>query len=636
MGICKCEGKYGILSTNGLYLHIPEYDTLSDFNGGAAVFSRKGVYGVIASTGRTVMDGLEDARPFNEDGLAWFKKDGKWKVCDAAGNVVFAKGFDNLPTALSSNLYIIENDGFFGLFSMKDGKTVLPATYQHISLMEDGMVKIAQNGKYGIANASGKVIVAPSMYSDQIAEGYEFYQYFGKDDAERPALKAFYKGKAMNLKQLGEAIPQKHERFPDWLRLNVKADMPREEYNALWKSEKAYTPELQFTSPYEIPACEGVYAVVGRDFSVVESLGMGIDAGETLKDAALKVGGSTIPCGSWLAQLVSSIDEAKIAQYDSRMGTSVSQWSNAAVYVRNLGMAGDGDAVAVVDVKVEGVQKQRVFVKFARTGTAKLNLAFDGILYNKDAYVHDGDSKCFVTGSKIVLPVCIGSEKLLETRLYTKAGKLITGLGDLYCDIVFADAKDLEMVGKDAYFFCRSEVNMGARKYTKKDIGLDAEKFDVKYAGGYLYFFDKETGLMKCFLEAHQESAPTPVLRYTDAWWDGQRIVGVSVNLWDYMEETKWFYIPRIESGSFSENINGYMVTVYPVGREGIAVYSVSPDIWTNEGLRYGYIGYDGNYFTQPIYEVARDFMNGTADVKINGEWKKISKEDCIMAQPLQ
>jgi hypothetical protein len=44
--------------------------------------------------------------------------------------------------------------------------------------------------------------------------------------------------------------------------------------------------------------------------------------------------------------------------------------------------------------------------------------------------------------------------------------------------------------------------------------------------------------------------------------------------------------------------------------------------VWTNEGLRYGFIGYDADFFTQPVYEDIRDMVGGEAKVKVKGEWK--------------
>ena len=70
------------------------------------------------------------------------------------------------------------------------------------------------------------------------------------------------------------------------------------------------------------------------------------------------------------------------------------------------------------------------------------------------------------------------------------------------------------------------------------------------------------------------------------------------------------------------------MVNIYPVGDDDIAVYGIYPDVWSSEGIRYGYIGYDGKFFTQAYFEEAKPFADGVAEVKIKGEWKKLSKDD--------
>ena len=50
--------------------------------------------------------------------------------------------------------------------------------------------------------------------------------------------------------------------------------------------------------------------------------------------------------------------------------------------------------------------------------------------------------------------------------------------------------------------------------------------------------------------------------------------------------------------------------------------------MWTGEGLRYGYIGYDTDFFTQPLFDDARTMAGGEAAVNINGEWRPVKKEE--------
>lgn len=639
-------GRFGFVASNGLYFKMPEFDSISDFDRGVAIFRRNGACGLLTGRGSVVMDGMEDIRPFGECGTAWFLKDGRWGLCNLAGKILLPCKYTELPNVLSGSVARFEAGGRYGLLSMKDGKEVLPPEYDHVSVLENGFVKILKNGLYGLADPSGKVIMPSKMMTDQIAEGHDFCQYFDNDPAGRPALMALYNGKAMNMKQLDDemhkvlgrdAYLNRHDpscqRFPHWLRRHVMADAGQDAFGEYWKSDNAYHLPAgsgrKSGTGVEIPKVNDIYVVVGRDFKVLECSGLGLEQGDALQKAKIPAGSLEIPCGSWLAPFLTSVNGARLSEYDSRNGTSVADWSVMSAHVRNSGPAAGGDYAAVVDIMVEDALMQRVFVKFTAAGARRLAIVQDGALYSMDEYVDPEDSRCFVTEGMLVISSFIGPERRPVTRLYTKAGKLLTDLPELYCEIILDSGNDLKMLGRDAYFFCRSEVNMAARKYTKKDLGLDVEKLRMEFDGVYVYFYDRNSGLLKSIMETSEGSVPIPALRFTDGVWDGRRIAAVSVNQWDFQEETKWVFVPRIASGSVVENINGYMFTIYPAGPDGVAIYSVNPDIWTNEGLRYGYIGFDDGFFTQPLFEAARHFVDGTADVRIGGEWLKVDKSRC-------
>ena len=90
--------------------------------------------------------------------------------------------------------------------------------------------------------------------------------------------------------------------------------------------------------------------------------------------------------------------------------------------------------------------------------------------------------------------------------------------------------------------------------------------------------------------------------------------------------KSAWIVVPKPLKDPRVENVNGYMVTVHPPGPDGISIYSISTNVWTNEDPRYGFIGYDADFYTQPVYEDIRDMPEGEAKVKVNGEWKTINK----------
>jgi hypothetical protein len=76
--------------------------------------------------------------------------------------------------------------------------------------------------------------------------------------------------------------------------------------------------------------------------------------------------------------------------------------------------------------------------------------------------------------------------------------------------------------------------------------------------------------------------------------------------------------------------MGGQLLTIYPVSEDGIASYSISPDKWSNEGIRYGYISYQDDFFTQALFDEVRPFKDGVAEVMIRGKWLRLTKADFV------
>ena len=82
------------------------------------------------------------------------------------------------------------------------------------------------------------------------------------------------------------------------------------------------------------------------------------------------------------------------------------------------------------------------------------------------------------------------------------------------------------------------------RTYKKKGIGFTLSDTYVKSIGDHLYFYDKSTRLLESILNIGSDAMPVNALRYTSATWDGQRIVGLSVNKWVSVNDAKWMFAP--------------------------------------------------------------------------------------------
>lgn len=672
------EGKFAFLNDRGVFLVVPEFEYLSDFDNGAAVFTRNGKSGVLSAEGKVLVDGYEEIKPFDKYGLAWFKKDGLWGACGHDGKVVFSNEYIYLPDVPCGTMTLMEIGGRLGLLSfadkrvvlsasadwigpdMKDeeiilyrrdgkfgcfhanGKSLLPAEFDFISGAE-GKILASRNGLYGLYDKKGNCIFEPVMMTDQVSEGLPFYQLFSVGEAHQ-SLKVCVNDNVITAAEFDDILFKEkskeeysskapNDRFPYWLKGHYKELMTPENYRGFWRFDRTFYsrmkegPELK--SLLGVPYDGKSYVTIGRNKMVIDTEGFGMKTGGSLESASLTIDSQNVPCGSWLAPLFLTINKSKLSAYDQKNGTNLARiWTTMTARVCNKGFISDGDAVAIVDILVDDILMQKVVVKFSKSGSRKLQIKMDGILYDLTNYVHPGESRCFYADGMLIVSVCRGSNNALKTIFYSGSGSVITELDDLFGEMILASSPAVVLLGRDSYTFCRSTVDMEKRTYTKEDLVMDSKKNLVKLEGCHLCFYDKETMLLKAVLDAEQQGLPVPVLKYADGVWDGQRIVGVTANHWDKMEESKWFFLPRVKTGVYTENINGYMINVYPVDENGIAIYSINPDVWSKEGVMYGYIGYDNDFFTQAVFKEARPFQNGEATVNIAGIWTKLNMSE--------
>jgi tetratricopeptide (TPR) repeat protein len=118
------------------------YLGVSSFSGGLAWVSRdgNGRWIAIDKTGTvTISTGFEDVRPFRR-GIAAVRRGMRWGAVDGVGRVVVPFQFERFATAMSDGRYI---DGF----------------------SDEGLAVVQANGRKGVVDRSGKMIVEPTFHS---------------------------------------------------------------------------------------------------------------------------------------------------------------------------------------------------------------------------------------------------------------------------------------------------------------------------------------------------------------------------------------------------------------------------------------------------------------------------------------
>ncbi len=654
----RFEGKYGFLNRTGIFLYEPVFDSLSEFDRGVSVFTKGGVSGFLNASGKVLADGLEEMQLFDENGVAWFRKDGKWGMYDLDGNVVVSNEYDKVSDVSFGELHQVEKNGKYGLvvYSQKkvvldaecdqiaydekdknvvicrkgdlygcfniDGRQLLPVEYESVTGYEDGRIVVKKDGRYGLYDNKGTMLVAAVMHTDQVAEAHPYYQVFDTTNG-REEVKVYYKDQLLDIKafdeqlfaDLGKDVYSDVEkdtlgRFPRWMKGHFYDAVHASQVKAQWRFDKtAYYPQ-----PGDVrPAGAGSYITIDKDMKVLDHKGFELSATKDLNEAVLKVDSLAVSCGSWIRTLMIS---------------HMCDCKTLSVEIRNAILAPDGEPVIVADVVIDRQLKQRAAAKFSPSGIQRFTVRFDGILANQVDYVADEESGCFATEDMVILSFLNGKNKDKVTRFYTYSGHMLTQVDHFCAEALIASSPEVKLFGKDSDSYGICAINFETRLLTRTILEQSTEDKIARIIDGTVHFVDENTMLTDAVFDLTSKHMPVLALRYDSAVWDGKTIVGVCPNYCAKSEDIRWTYIPRVLSGSYSENINGYMVNIYPVGGDDIAVYGIYPDVWSSEGMRYGYIGYDGKFFTQAYFEEAKPFTDGVAEVKIKGEWKKLSKED--------
>lgn len=680
------EGKTAVLNRLGTFLYYPVYDSVSDFISGTAIFTKKDTCGLMSASGQILVNGMEEILPFDQNGLAWFRNEGKWGVYDLDGQVVFENRFDAIPEIaygtlsvvyeegkmgfvsmegrrivlepcadtivqdeVDSDLIIYQKDGLYGAFHI-NGVSLINPEFEQIKGMGDGFILVKKAGKYGLWDKSGNMIISPCLNTNQISEGHAFYQIIDESTGKQD-YKVYYKGSLLTMNEFDdmmfqelsksryvEKIDEQFERYPYWMKGHLKDVYSPAVMAGQWKYDNTfypYRPSVSFFDPASGMAEDyETYLKVGKDMKVKENIGFDFSSGIALNKAIIMIEGVQVPCGSWLAPLFRSVNAGKISEYDKIMGTRLFyDWKTISAKVSNKGFAPDGDAVIVLDLLIDELLMQKVVAKCSVSGELRCSIKLDGILYDTLDYVNEGDMKCFVTEDMIIVSYSHGPNEIPKTGFYGIDGKVLTELDEFHADKLLETTPVLKLFGHDNDCYTTCSIDMVNRTYKKKGIGLKLSDTVVKSIGDHLYFYDKSTRLLESILEIGSDAMPVNALRFTEATWDGQRIIGVSANQWLGVKDTKWMTVPRVMTGTFSENIDGQLFKVYPVSEDGIAIYSITPDVWSEEGVRYGYLSYEENFFTQALFEDAKPFVDGVAEVKVRGKVTRLTKADFVKYQ---
>ena len=669
-------GKWGILQRDGTFLVEPVFDSLDDFKMGISIFRIQDEYGILSYTGDYKANNLQELEKFNSSGIAWYKVDGKWGVIRTDGTDLFPAIYSSKPTEkLSSVLLKTESDGKYGILSVSQERTVLPPECESITLdprcnklivfKQNGLlgcldengtvlsspqyeeiactrtgdyrrILVKKDGKFGLIDNSGQIVLSPVMETRQdyvLADYLRFWSTYYS--YEEPMV--FYKDRKYRLADFDDLIYKESDEDhyikvegDDWMKLHLNQVLSGTEAIRRWKYNDAFYANFeqgikeQHLNP-DFDRDRVPYIKLNKDMSIDDYELMSIDNLSDPNTAKLVVDGIAFPCGHWLAKLFKSVDSKKIAAFDNQNGTSVLyNWSSISftfpatiVYRDRLYL--------VTDMYIDSRHMQRFFTSLSKKGETSFLIQENGRLYDWNNYVNDEFCNLMLVNDTFVITT-VTSQMTITTNLYSPTGQVLCSLRDVIATDVFSVDNKICIFGvKDEDVAC-SYIYVPSTKQTVTNtkIKYDIEDESVRFFKDLFLISNRNTGLLSA-IAGQGEVGRTPVMRYMMTEWDGRKIVLVSKNEWENIEDARWSFIPK--TVGLNWHIGDVMFSLRSLNEEGIGVYSVKYEDDSGENIRFGFIGFDEPFFTMAAFEDVQEIMKGSVSVKLNGEWVTMTKD---------
>ena len=129
------------------------------------------LFGFIDSRNEYIIKAQYDAVYDFDRGFACVKKNGKWGVIDTTGKTVIECLYDDLSIWADYSIWRVRNGSHYGLISAVNGAVIAPVKYEDIDDLKYGRARMKINGKRGFFDEKGKVAI-PARYSYADSDGF--------------------------------------------------------------------------------------------------------------------------------------------------------------------------------------------------------------------------------------------------------------------------------------------------------------------------------------------------------------------------------------------------------------------------------------------------------------------------------
>ena len=165
--IAKRNRKYLIVNTDGKELTSPSFDQLRDFHSGLCAAKSGKHWGFINNAGNVVLPIEYDEVTDFVNGFSYLKKNGKCGIANHKGIVILECAYDIIKFCAGGLCAVRCNNqwGYIDISQSRDClfnsrvNVVLPIEYDELTDFVNGFSYLKKNGKCGIANHKGIIIV---------------------------------------------------------------------------------------------------------------------------------------------------------------------------------------------------------------------------------------------------------------------------------------------------------------------------------------------------------------------------------------------------------------------------------------------------------------------------------------------
>ncbi len=168
------DQKWGYLDQNGQLAIEDIYDDTRDFSENLAAVNYKGKWGYIDVNGKKIVDYIyKEAHPFSNGKAIVRQLDNSWSVIDIQGNPQYAITADRISLA-NNDIIKVQENGLYGFLNI-DGDTLLATQHSYASDFHEGYALVKYFNEYRLVNTSGDIM--PLAYDKVYKFSDNTYRY---------------------------------------------------------------------------------------------------------------------------------------------------------------------------------------------------------------------------------------------------------------------------------------------------------------------------------------------------------------------------------------------------------------------------------------------------------------------------